>query len=197
MINYDYIVSWMNYIRNNPNDKRFLECFWESQLKSKDWLVTETLKVDPDLKNIVIFGGWYGVLAQLFESRCPSIESIESVDIDRWCNEVFSNQLNISYKITTKTCCMSDYIYSSNDFCVVNTSTEHVKQDIYDKWWDNVPEGTMYVLQGNNFDSIDEHIRTSPTLDKFLQDNHIVNPIYTGSVLCPGDFSRFMAIGYK
>jgi len=36
MIKYDYIVSWMNYIRNNPNDKRFLECFWESKLKSKD-----------------------------------------------------------------------------------------------------------------------------------------------------------------
>lgn len=197
MIKYDYLVSWMSYIRENPNDVRFLECFWESQLKSKTWLISETTKINSNLKNVVIFGGWYGVLAQLFEANCPSIESIETIDIDNWCTQAFTNSLNISYKTKAKTCCMSDYIYSNEEVCVVNTSTEHVEQDIYDKWWDDVPDGAMYVLQGNNFDSIEEHIRTSPNIDKFLEDNHAENPIYSGSVLCPGDFSRFMAIGYK
>lgn len=195
----NYLASWMSYIRTTPEDKRFLECFWDSQLRSKSWLIDQLKSINPSIKNIAIFGGWYGILAQLFEMNFSDIKSIETVDIDPLCTRVFNDSINISNTSKAVASCMSLYIYNNDIDCVINTSTEHVDQDVYKKWWDNIPTGCMYVIQGNNF-PIREHIRISLSLDRFLNDNLVNNPLYSGKILCPGpdgEFERYMAIAYK
>jgi len=193
MIKPEYIVAWMNFIRNHPEDKRFLECFWESQIKSKNFLINEIKKYDP--KNVVVFGGWYGVFAQMLESYIEGLESITTLDHDPTCWEIFS-QIDVGYKINMVIECMSKFKEYDNIDMAINTSTEHVLQDVYDGWWENIPTGMRYVIQGNNFDSIDEHIRCADNLDIFLEINHVKDPIMTEVIDCNG-FERYMAIAIK
>lgn len=192
MIEPKYIISWMNYIRSNPEDKRFVECFWQSQIKSKYVLIDSIKAYNP--KNIAIFGGWFGILSQLVECNFPNAESIYTIDIDPSCFDVFS-QIDVGEKVRSRTSCMSTYdSYQDIDF-VINTSTEHVSQEIYDAWWDNIPKGMHYAIQGNNFDTLDEHIRCANSLEEFLEINHS-DPLHTEIIDCNG-FDRYMAIGIK
>lgn len=197
MIEPKYIASWMNYIRNYPEDKRFLECFWESQMKSKEWLIREVEKILPNPENIIIFGGWYGVLGQMLESNFSSVQKITSMDIDPMCS-LIGDQITLleNNKIYFRNMCMSEYAYIENHDCVINTSAEHVNQEIYDRWFRKIPVGKLVVIQSNNFSSIEEHIRCSSSLENFLVMNHITDPLYYGKIDC-GEFDRYMAIFHK
>lgn len=197
MIHPKYVASWMSYIRNHPEDKRFLECFWDSQMKSKTWLIEEMNKLCPTPKNIIIFGGWYGVLAQMFESNYPSLEKIISLDIDIKC-AIVANEIKLidTDKIALRSMCMTKYKYREEVDFIVNTSAEHVDQSVYDTWWNKIPSNTLVAVQSNNFDSLEEHIRCSYNMENFLKINHIDSPIYSGEIDC-GGFSRYMAIFRK
>jgi hypothetical protein len=193
MIKPEYIVTWMNFIRNHPEDKRFLECFWESQIKSKHFLIEKIKKYNPT--EIAIFGGWYGILAQLVECNIEDAKKILTIDVDPDCFNVFT-QIDVGTKVRSLTICMSKFKQYSNIDFVINTSTEHVEQEIYDKWWENIPEGMMYAIQGNNFDTLDEHIRCANSLEEFLEINHVIDPLMTEVIDCNG-FDRYMAIAKK
>lgn len=197
MIDPKYVASWMNYIRNYPEDKRFLECFWESQMKSKKWLINEVEKILPAPDNVIIFGGWYGVLAQMIESNFNSLQKITSLDIDPIC-AMIGDQLTFlgDNKIYFRTMCMAEYAYIEEYDCIINTSAEHVEQEIYDRWFRTIPTGKLVVVQSNNFSSIEEHIRCSSSLEDFLTMNHITDPLYHGKIDC-GGFDRYMAIFRK
>ena len=124
-IDFDLVSSWMYEIRENP---RLLDCFWPSQLQSKKWIIDNLLKEAywrGHMGDIVIFGGWYGVLAQLLQQQFDG--KYISVDNDPSCEEVF-NKINTSKNIVFKHGCMSEYDYIDSVFLdmVINTSTEHV-----------------------------------------------------------------------
>ena len=61
-IEHETVARWFNYVRENTlNIKRFTECFWDTQLKSKAEIIDN---LPQDLHgNYYVFGGWYGVLA--------------------------------------------------------------------------------------------------------------------------------------
>ena len=193
MIHPEYIVAWMKFVKNYPENKKFLESFWESQIKSKHIMIEHIKNYNP--KNIAIFGGWYGIFAQLIECNITSVEKIITVDIDPECFNIFS-KIDVGFKVKSLTACMSKFKqYEAIDF-VVNTSTEHVEQDIYNSWWENIPEGITYAIQGNNFNNLDEHIRCADSIEHFLEINNVVNPLITKKIDCNG-FDRYMAIGIK
>jgi hypothetical protein len=192
MVDFDVVLKWMEYIRNNPeNAYRFSENFWQSQIDSKKWLLEH---VDRSSETICIFGGWYGVLAQFIAHKNP-YAYIVTTDIDENCEEVFK-QINVGNNIVFKSWNMSQGIpmllYPD---LVINTSSEHVDQDTYDEWWMSIPEGTKYIVQGNNLE-IPEHIRIADNLEDFLRINRIDEPVYAGKLKC-GHFYRFMAVGIK
>lgn len=193
MVNFDVVIKWMEYIRNNPeNAYRFSENFWQSQIKSKEWLLKY---VTDDDKNIVIFGGWYGIFAQFISEKYPDAY-IVTTDNDPDCRVVF-DQININRNIKFRVHDMQDgmCLASLEPDLVINTSTEHVTQKVYDDWWNSVRTGTKYIVQGNNLD-IPEHIRPANDLAHFLKINRIKNPAYAGMMKC-GDFYRYMAVGIK
>lgn len=192
MVNFNIVMKWMEYIRNNPdNAYRFSENFWQSQIDSKQWLLEH---IDRSSQTICIFGGWYGVLAQFIANKNP-YAYIVTTDIDESCGDVF-RQINVSDNIFFKHWDMAQGIPMSLDpDLVINTSTEHVTQDVYDQWWDSIPKGTKYIVQGNNLEN-PEHVRLGDNLEHFLIINHIENPEYAGKLKC-GHFYRFMAVGTK
>jgi hypothetical protein len=70
-----------------------------------------------------------------------------------------------------------------------------VSQEVYDAWWNSIPTGTKYIVQGNNLVN-PEHVRLADNLEHFLELNHIESPDYAGILKC-GHFYRFMAVGIK
>lgn len=192
MINFDTVLSWMDYIRNDPDGAyRFAECFWPSQIKSKERLLERL----PKSANYAVFGGWYGILAQMIEFKYPFAKVI-NIDIDPKCKEVF-DYINHSPNITHITSCMSGIDIASlpRDTVLINTSSEHVEQHVYDAWWNSIPEGMLYIVQGNNL-KIDEHIRITETVEEFLEINHLHASFFVDEIDCD-TFTRFMAIGIK
>ena len=102
---------------------------------------------------------------------------------------------------------MSNYQYDYTPDIVINTVTEHVSQKVYDEWFDNIPKGTHYIIQGNDDFSLKDHVRATKDLDTFVLKNRLTNYImlneqpYEG----PWDYEngkpnylkRFMGIGKK
>ena len=193
MVNFDVVMKWMEYIRNNPeNAYRFSENFWQSQIDSKKWLLEH---IDEDDNSIVIFGGWYGVLAQFIAEKHPTAE-IVTTDLDPACEQVF-DQININDNIRYRQQNMRNGlpVLIRNPKLVINTSTEHVDQNTYDAWFHSIPRGTKYIVQGNNLVN-PEHVRLADNLEHFLEINRIKEPQYAGMLKC-GHFYRFMAVGIR
>ena len=98
MIPHERVIQWMNIVReeiHSPEQFRVLENFWESQLHSKMWLIekiNEHCLLFPG-SHIYIFGGWYGILAQLIVQSIPGVK-VTSIDIDPKC-VVFCERLKL------------------------------------------------------------------------------------------------------
>jgi hypothetical protein len=153
--------------------------------------------------NIYIFGGWIGILgSMLLQTNKLAISKIRSIDIDPWCESI-ADTVNKRFEMDdwrfkAITADMSLYQYQSDikPDIVINTSTEHVSQEAYDQWYDNVPNGTLVVIQGNNFFSCDEHIRCSKTLHEFKIQNRSSDELWSGE-LQTDVYTRYMSIWRK
>lgn len=206
------ISAWMFFARSNPEYlDRFAECFWPSQILSKEYAITmlkSKLEWNGEERPVFIFGGWYGVFAQMLYHTYPN--KYYSIDVDPICEgviegmkEICKHSLHIGEpNIIPVTADMSEYEYPEDPYLVINTSTEHVSQETYDTWWNKIPKGTKYFIQGNNFFECDEHIRCTDTLDEFIEINHVSDSDINLGVkvgLRPDgrDFIRYMAIGTK
>jgi hypothetical protein len=192
------VLFWMDAIRNSDDKYRTLESFWKGQVNSKVWLAENLLEFVPVRPlNIVIYGGWNGVLASILFNSNLSIQYITSIDIDPVCENI-ANTVNRRYldknKFTAITADMTTVTDESADV-VINTSCEHITQQQYDKWLSNQPNDAVVALQSNNYFNLDEHIRCSENLEDFVQMSNI-NP-YFRNTLRTLKYDRYMLIGKK
>jgi hypothetical protein len=184
-----------------------LNAFWPSQVRSKIWLSDWVKQYLPSATKIIIFGAWYGVLADILYLRLQPWHGRPMLlcnDIDKdamlWCSRKYPTHLGR----------MENFTYETRVDLVINTVTEHLTQEIYDKWYDNIPKGTYFVIQGNNDFSHKDHIRANNSLDEFVNNNvrnFKLEPVYQGTLQyegpwnhtdnCPTYYTRFMAIGRK
>jgi hypothetical protein len=198
------LADWMKFIRFHPDlAERFMDCFWESQLTSKSHLLY-ALEDFGYLGNVYIFGGWYGILGKLIEdSYNLQTGVIVSIDSDPKCDWVIKNLYSKQSKVIGFTHDMQHFEYSEQHppHTVINTSTEHVTQEVYDNWWSHIPAGTLYALQGNNFWDDPEHIRCAHDIKEFKKINRCENVQVEFSFPCGGpnntEFMRFMVVGVK
>jgi hypothetical protein len=194
------VLFWMDAIRNSEDRYRTLESFWKGQIRSKVWLINNLdLLANAYPKSIVIHGGWNGVLASLlFNSKIMNISHITSVDIDTICEETartVNKRQEIEGRFKAVTADMCTYQYEQVPDIVINTSCEHITQEQYEEWLNNVPEQALIVLQSNNYFELEEHIRCSTDLEDFKNMSKI-NVMYNGEFETP-KYKRFMLIGKK
>ena len=196
------IAYWMDTIRDEDNHMRYhmLESFWHGQLKSKIWLCETLANVEHTVSNrIVIFGGWYGVLATMIFNSDVGAKHITSVDIDPTCKDI-ALKMNKKYEINKEfdavTEDMCNYEYTDDPQIVINTSCEHITQKQYDAWLEKVPGDTWIVVQSNNFSSHREHINCSDSLKDFKWKSKISKEFYSGTLELP-KYDRYMIIGRK
>lgn len=200
-IDTEHLHHWMNAVRISNNPMRTLDAFWAGQVKSKEWLI-DVLEyvvrpaVNKDPVTIEIHGGWVGVLASmLFQSKLL-VNQIVSVDVDPLCQYVAEEMNRIEYH-------QGRFRAETGDMCnrypvtniVINTSFEHITQEQYDKWLDNMLDDQLIVLQSNNFD-IPEHVRIASSVDEFVRQANLSKVLYKGELDLP-KYKRFMIIGRK
>lgn len=197
----------MNAVRNLDSHKertRALDAMWSGQLDSKAWLVNHMYDcVMPSAPvNVYVFGGWIGILSNMILQSGICVKSIYNIDIDPWCERIASDVNKIhemdngKFKAITGDMCEFEYPPQHRPDIVINTSTEHVTQDVYDEWYDEIPKGTLVVIQGNNYFDCDEHIRCSKNLQEFMNQNHVDGPFFKGE-LETDMYTRYMCIWRK
>jgi len=191
------VLFWMDAIRNSEDRYRTLESFWKGQVNSKVWLAEQLpgfVPVKP--LNIVIYGGWNGVLASILFNSKISIQSITSVDIDPLCESTaytINKRYEMQGKFSAITADMCDFKTDAD--VVINTSCEHITQEQYDQWLSNQPDDATFVLQSNNYFDLDEHIRCSIDLTDFTKMSKI-KPYFRGT-FPTSKYERYMLIGKK
>jgi hypothetical protein len=198
-VDIEHVLFWMDAIRNSKDRYRTLESFWKGQINSKIWLIEQlTPFVVYSENDIVIHGGWNGVLASLIFQSSIQVKNLISIDIDPECEKI-SNMINriesIEGRFTAVTCDMVNYEYTTKPNIVINTSCEHISQEIYDRWLSKIPKNSIIVLQSNDYFDLEEHIRCAKDLKDFELQSNI--QIFFKSELQLSKYKRFMLIGCK
>jgi len=192
------IKFWMDAIRNSDNRDRTLESFWGGQLQSKTWLIEKLQSVTTSITNanVVIHGGWNGVLASLLFNSDLGIKHITSVDIDPNVKETaltINKRQEMEGRFSAVTADMCDHTYNAD--IVINTSCEHISKKQYINWYNNIPRGCTVVIQSNNYYELDEHINCFDTLEDFVNECKLqVSKTYELEL---PKYKRFMIIGTK
>jgi len=191
------VLFWMDAIRNSDDRYRTLESFWKGQVNSKVWLAENLIGFVPVRPlNIVIYGGWNGVLASILFNSNIAVKRITSVDIDPVCEDI-ANTVNkrqeMQGKFSAVTADMCEY--TTNADVVINTSCEHITQEQYEQWLNNQPNDAVFVLQSNNYFTHDEHVRCAIDLTDFTRMSKLT-PYYRGTLDTP-KYERYMIIGKK
>ena len=194
------------------------DCFAQSQMQSKAWLVKELSKLDLNLGTVFLCAGWYATLATLlFENHRIKVDKIRSFDVDDSCwkiAEIFNKPwIMEDWRFKASTADIMDIQY--NDWgwtfntkrkdgstaelteiadTIINTSCEHIAD--FDTWYDKIPEGKIVILQSNNYDELPEHVNCSKTLKIFKEATPMKEVLFQGELYLD-KYSRYMRIGIK
>lgn len=196
-VDINHVLFWMDAIRNSEDRYRTLESFWKGQVQSKTWLIENIIPWVLSIpNNIVIHGGWNGVLASLLFQSGIQVNKIVSIDIDPACEEIARTMNKIEEmegRFKAVTCNMADYEYEFYPDIVINTSCEHITQETYETWLRKIPSNSLKVLQSNNYFDLPEHIRCAENLKEFKSQSKI--KALTAAKLELPKYNRFMLIG--
>ena len=165
---------------------------------SKVWLMQELARINPAISTVYILGSWFGNLA-LYMTLDPmlQVKKIINVETDRSMLDQSKRMLdhvgarNIEYMLNDAN--TLDYRQLGTDGVVINTSLTDMDGT---EWFQNIPDGTVVVMQARDrvdrkpFYSTDDILRKFP-LDQVL---------YQGSLKLKDPetaYNRFMVIGRK
>ena len=164
----DYNV--LKQIRDNVDDKETVLSIVQSlsfnQERCKDWLIDKSepyLQALDDPK-ICVAAGWYGLLAS--KLRDFTNNEIVSFDIDPKCKTIGKKLYSDDYGITFKTKDIN--LFNPNSYqVVICTSCEHITDDDLNNFLSKVKEGSVVILQSNNYFGLEEHINCKNNIGEF------------------------------
>jgi hypothetical protein len=151
---------------------------------------------------ILMLGGWYGVLNLILRSRDNiKIDRVRSLDIDEEvCNiaDLVNNYwVWQQWQFKSVHGDANTYQYGSEDFnIIINTATEHMESR---DWFNNIPKGSLVVLQSNNMKH-DDHCSNHASWMDFDEDYFLTETysVTQKEFKYPDwSFKRFMKIGIK
>jgi len=165
---------------------------------SKFWLMQELAHVQPNISTMYILGSWYGNLA-LFLNRYPQVQvdRIINVETDQKFLETSEHILdltgadNVEYML--KDANNLDYRQLGSNGAVVNTSLTDMPGY---RWFDNIPQGTLVVMQARDHDPGQQFRNARDIQQKFP----LSQVLYSGSLALQdpeSEYTRFMIIGEK
>ena len=171
--------------------------FTKDLITSKVWLLNELEKISKIYGTIYVLGSWYGNLAILLELlKNIDYDTLINVEADKkflsGSKKILNNlgAKNIQYMLRDAN--KLDYRQLGNDGVVINTSLTDMKGT---DWFDNIPDGTLVVMQardndiGQKFTSPDDIVKKFPVDVIYKGTKHLVDP--------ETEYNRFMVIGIK
>jgi hypothetical protein len=179
------------------------------QVKSKIWLATELAKcVEGNLGNVVFYGGWYNFVAYFLFSQFE-LNKIYTIDNDinviaptecLYEKEISENKFfPVTYDVNKIKWNGKNMVYEDRNAereeqinMVVNTSCEHMNNE----WFDNLPDGTVVVLQTNDYFENEQHSNCCKDLEEVKNKYSMQSIMYEGE-LDTSLYNRFMLIGIK
>lgn len=187
-----YRLAEMNF--GEDGQKRFLDALRLTQVKGKEWLVTELTKhVSVEPLEIEIVGGWFGfpLIDMLYDTF--SIDRITIWDIDPMATTMQSIYKEVS---GFEFVCVNGNYWNKQKTTpdvVINCCAEHMTETFASHWtYDNNP---LIAIQSTNADASD-HCNQVNSPDEIERQNYILNCKYKGSIPLHNGKERFMVIGY-
>ena len=192
-----YRLAEMNF--GEDGQKRFLDALRLSQVKGKEWLVTELSKhlrwpaISVKPLEIEIVGGWFGfpLIDMLYDTF--SIDCITIWDID----PMATTMQNIYKEVSGfEFVCVNGNYWNKQKTTpdvVINCCAEHMTETFATHWtYDNNP---LIAIQSTNVDASD-HCNQVNSPDEIERQNCVVNCKYKGTMPLHNRKERFMVIGY-
>jgi hypothetical protein len=172
--------------------------FTHDLIKSKVWLLTELARIAPRVGTVYVLGSWYGNLGVLL-ALDPVIEYKQLINVETdpkflQTSERIHSKLgmdNTEYML--KDANDLDYQQLGKDGVVVNTSLTDMQGQA---WFDNIPAGTLVVLQSRDNDPGNAAHSTQDIIDRFP----LSEIIYDGELKLQDPetaYTRYMVIGIK
>lgn len=175
----------------------WIDALGDSQIKSKLSLVEElSYRISRD-DEIIILGGWVGLLPYLMNKKNISCSKVINIEIDQMAL-VAADALNahdsFSYDRIYTDVTQLDYGQWASPV-VINTSCEHFIS--YQSWLPLIPDGTLCFFQSNNMFKVEEHLNCHEKLQDFIEAVRLSRIVKTEEIDIGDGWKRFMVIGYK
>lgn len=172
--------------------------FTQDLVFSKFWLMHELAQIQPHVSTMYVLGSWYGNLAMyLNRYHKVQVDHIINVETDAEFLRASKHILNLTgadnveYMLTDAN--RLDYRQLGSDGAVVNTSLTDMKGHA---WFDNIPTGTLVVMQSRDHDPGEQFDNAQDIERKFP----LSQVLYSGSLHLQDpetEYTRFMVIGRK
>ena len=172
--------------------------FTHDLIKSKVWLLTELARIAPEVGTIYVLGSWYGNLGVLLAlDSVIQYKQLINVETDKkflQASKRIHNHLgmgNTEYML--KDANDLDYSQLGDSGVVVNTSLTDMPGQ---SWFDNIPSGTLVVMQSRDNDPGNAAHSTQDIIDRFP----LSEIIYDGELKLQDpetEYTRYMVIGVK
>lgn len=165
---------------------------------SKLWLIRELSNIQPQIDTMYVLGSWYGNLALLL-TRYPQVQVRKIINVETQAKFLKHSKRildqagadNVEYMQADAN--NLDYRQLGRRGAVVNTSlTDMPGTD----WFDNIPTGTVVVLQARDHDPGEQFDSAADIEQKFPMSQ----VLYSGSLNLKDpetQYQRFMVIGIK
>lgn len=172
--------------------------FTHDLTKSKVWLIQELAKIKPSITTVYILGSWYGNLS-LYMTLDPAVKVRKFINVEtdqgmldqskRMLKHIGAHNVEYMFKDANDL----DYRQLGQDGAVINCSLTDMDGT---EWFENIPDGTLVVMQARDHDPGYQFHSTDDILSKFP----LSQVLYQGSLNLKDpetEYRRFMVIGRK
>lgn len=180
----------------SPNTPR--GSFSDDLLISKLWLIRKLAKIRDHFDIAYILGSWYGNLSLVLDMSNITVDKFINVDTDSEVikkGEKLARLAGIDDRTETmiKDANTLDYRQLTKNSIVINCSLNNIKGD---NWFQNIPNGTLVLMQGRDNDEDNPYFST----EEILREYPLNRVMYKGELRLKDPetgYMRYMVIGKK
>jgi len=172
------------------------DSFAPDLVKSKTWLADQLAQIKQDFGTVYVLGSWYSNLGLiLFQERDIKFERMYNVDVNRaslQAGQELVKDLGVDIQAIQAN---ANYLTYNKPSLIINTSVNNIENA---GWFENIPLGTMVVLQSRNRDP--QAVNDCNSAAELSAQYPLTTVLYMDKLRLQnkqGSYARFMVIGVK
>lgn len=193
--NKDQVISRLQRAITRSPEVNWIDALSRNQIRSKIWLIEQVKKQGWfDAEEIVMVGGWIGMIPFLASNLGLRLNDIINIDMDQKCHAaalVLNRRLHGSFINVGEDVRSLDFSQKSNAL-IIDTIVEHFEN--HGDWLKTLPKGTRVVLQSNDMFGLPDHVNCHNNLEEFVDDCDLAEISWQGQLEQIG-CTRYMILG--